>query len=87
MGRRSRPGLGFRDGRDDLVLGPSFLHHPLDERAKVVRVRGCRQGSHRDPFASFARAAATPVSGHQSPDPEAGTMPDRVASTAGLTTF
>jgi len=72
LGRTSRSVVGLLDGRHDLVLGPAFLHHPLDERAKVVRVRGCRQGSHRDPFASFARAAATPISRHQSPDLEAG---------------
>ena len=66
---RSSVGLGLLDGRDHLVLGPSFLHHSLDEHAKAICVRRCRHGSHCDSFPVVCRAAATPISGQQSPDP------------------
>ena len=65
------PVVGLFDGCDDLVLRSTLTHHALDHRPKVIRVRGCRQGSHCDPFACL-QAAATPISGLQSPDPETG---------------
>jgi hypothetical protein len=84
MGRRSRPGLGFRDGRDDLVLGPSFLHHPLDERAKVVRVRVRRQGSHWILSRRLQGGGNADLRASEPGTRSPTSMPDRVASTAGL---
>ena len=67
----ARPVVGLLDGCDDLVLRSSLTHHPLDHRPKVIRVRGCRQGSHCDPFACLQGGGNADLR-TQGPGPEAG---------------
>jgi hypothetical protein len=61
------PVVGRLDGGSDLVLGPSLTHHALDQRAKVERVRGCRQGSHCDPFTRLQGGGNADL---QAPEPD-----------------
>jgi hypothetical protein len=78
----SRPNLGLLDGRDYLVLGPSLLHHPLDEHAKAVCLRGCGHGSHLRFLSRCLQGGGNADHRASEPGPESGVSTGSVASTA-----